>query len=656
MLQRGFTSVILILVGFLILSGVIVGGVYYIKNDPDLFNQIIGLKIQSQTLQINKNIGNPLKLSIINSINKGHLQDHNYGTLITDSSQSYTSDINHQNNQPVSIGYNYQEDINRSNKYTYQTTQDGKYLLRSTAQTIEISSASQIEVFTKIFEVTDTRIDGFLVSEDGSKLVVFYDQSGKKIAIQDLTNPQNRIIVTPERESDSYTIFGYDTKQSRIYWARSKGPMTHYTEIVSIDKNGKIIKTQNVNDYSFITEYDSDFKYAYYDGYVSGHDDKSSIVQLNLQTGQKKALVKLNKDDSPVHIKLSPLGNTLVFFNNLVLSGGNKLYIVNILTDAIKTIDIPAGFFPAMTNYISPDGKYLLLSNGGSCHNGFCAKDISHVVLYSIDDDKFYTYHQPVGVKGSFEDDSNSTKYHNIETMATFGWLGMPTTEEQPAIILPQFNLQAALATPTLNPIASGDYPLMQIDLSKSKEFFYPTNYPDEILNASSANLIGMKCAPQVFCQPPYDYCWRYDEKNYVTNKVIENDPQFIKSVKQAAQSIGGKLTSDELASVTSCQTQDGDRVLFYQSLGNADPTIRVGNGKDYLGFTPINGEFKKIDISEPPSKAHTCFGPIMFTKTLDFYLTCNTAEEGPSLHKVNLQASTDQILLTCNRTTNVCK
>lgn len=574
-------------------------------------------------------------LAVLYSINKGRLQDHNYDTLVAESSETYISDINRQNSQPVSIGYNYIDIVGKANTFKYQTTEDGKYLIRSSNEKIEISPAGNPTEFTTLFTPTNTKqFSYFIISQDNTKLIV---EDGGRIAIVELTNPSNIIYVLPPESGP--TLIGYDVSRNQLYL---------HPYILTIDDKGNILNSKEIKEYDFITEFTKDFQYAFFEDYDL--DYKNSIVKYNLQTGEKTTLV--DSPGSPVHLKLSPTEDKLFFIDNTV-THVNYLYIVDLVSNKTDRIAINAGIVPSINNYISPDGKYLQLYNSLSCASGTCADDIDHILLLDVEQKKFFVLHQPLGVKEAFQDDYNAI--HSIETMDFLGWLVKETYDKPTSITLPLFDLQAALATPTPNPVSSGDYPLMQIDLSKSKEFTIASKYPDEILNANPANLVGMKCSPRLSCDPPYDSCWYFDRTTLTADKITETTPQLISLVKEAAQSINSTKPADQLANVVYCQTEAADAILAYQALGSADRSIGVANGTDYVGFAAANGTFKKVATIETQSDAHGCDSPIMLTKEFNFYLTCN-AFEGPSIQKIDLKNVTQQKLFSCSRDTYACQ
>lgn len=247
--QKGFTLVAFVLIVFVI-AGLIIGGAFFIKkNYPN------PLQKESQTLPFNSNKAQSLNLSLLFSITKGRLQDHNYDTYTVTSAQTYKSDIILKDKSPVNIGFT----AGKGSQYQYQTSETGKYLIRSTSKNVEIAPTTNHETFTRIFDIPDGKITWLIFSKDESKIVIQYDQPGPKMTIISVTNPQDKVIVVPQRTNYTYFIFGFDSQKNQLYWNRDEGPMMHYTELVSLDSNSKITNIKDIKDFSFITKFDSDF-------------------------------------------------------------------------------------------------------------------------------------------------------------------------------------------------------------------------------------------------------------------------------------------------------------------------------------------------------------------------------------------------------------
>ncbi len=592
----------------------------------------------------------PIKLSLIYSLDKAHLQDHDYDTLINDSTQTYISDLSRQNTKTISIGYDYKNNID-TNTSLFQTTPNGKYIIRTLYGKIEISSVDN----PTNFQTISPQGDNYFISQDSTKMIT---KDEAEIHIIDLSDPHNIINVSPPNPEDINPIIGYDTNKHRLYIHRSSYFKYDYIDILTIDNQGNILNSKEENDYNFITEFSSDFHYAFFEDIGTQADGYPEyIYKEDLNTGRKTILATLPKGDSPVDIKLSPTQDTLSFFNNAPISGSNdwnnKLYIVNLKTNYVRIVNVPAGFTPEVKNYISPDGKYFLLYNSSTCRNDTCTTNNEQKVIYSIANNKFYLYYQPVGINEANQDEGSKTSYHNIETMTIFGWLAAPSGSKT-SVSLPEFDLSPELATPTPNPLVTSSYPLMQIDLSKNKYYYSPYQYPDEILNAKPENLIGMKCSPRFACDPPYDSCWEFDPNNFgqtVTNK----DPQFIKVVKEAAASIDVKQSSDSLENITICQTRSGNTIVEYQTLGNSDPKIGLADGLDYVGYAPLNENLKRVATINSQADEHACDEPIMLTNNLDFYLNCQE-DQKEIMYKINLNNAGLQPVISCDRDANVCQ
>ncbi len=628
-------KIVLILGIFLTLILLGIGGYFFVANrNQNSSLQQISVKTQN------------LNLAILFSITKGRLQDHNYDTYAVVSSQTYKSDLVLNNKTPVNIGYKPSKSASE-NELMYQSTENGKYLLRSTRNMIEIAPSNQIESFTKIFELPNGTgtINSFLISQDESKIVILYEQAGKKIVIQDLMNPQIRITVVPQKGSDSYTIFGYDSKQNKLYWQRSEGPMTHYTEVVSIGSNGNISNVKSLNDYSFITEFDSNFQYAYYEGYGSEKEGyKRSIIQHNLQTDQKTKLAEFPSDISIVDLKLSPIENKLFFIDNAATKNRNTLYVIDILTKKVETFPVDSGLNPNKSNYVSPDGRYLLFQNTLSCRNDDCNTDHDgEEILFDIEKKQFYRLYTSIGVKEAFKDDSNS--YHDIENLNFIGWLATPGVTSVQLDSLAKVTFSEPTPTPT--PLA---YPLQQFDIQKKKIFFFSYKYPDEVMNIDTKNLVGMKCTPRLTFESPYDSGYHYNLQSISGGKIAETSPTIIQLVKEALKTIDLSKDTDTFINATYCQTATNDTILEYQSAGNSKLSNSgdVANGTDYVGYKPSGEAFKKVaTIVLEDRTAHTCSDPMMLTSDYKFYLTCN-AFEGPSIYKIDLKNATQQRIYNC--------
>lgn len=414
MTQKGFALIAFILVIFVV-AGLIIGGAFFIKkNYPSL------LQKASQTLPSNKALN--LNLSLLFSITKGRLQDHNYDTYTVTSAQTYKSDIILKDKSPANIGYT----GGKNSYYQYQTSASGKYLIRSTNNRVEIASTTDPATFTKIFDLPDGKVSWFLFSKDESKIVIQYDQAGPKIAIQSFTNPKDKVVVVPQRTSDTYFVFGYDNQQNQLYWQRSEGPMIHYTELVSLESNGKITQVKDIKDFSFITEFDSNFQYAYYEGYGSRSEGyKRSVIQQDLKTGKKNNLAEFPNDTSIVNMKLSPTEDKLFFIDNAATKATNTLYMINLQTKKLESFLVNPGLNPEKTNYVSPDGKYLIFQITISCSNDDCnSEHEGEAILFDVEKRQFYKLYTPVGIKESVQDDSNN--YHDIENFGFIGWLAIP--------------------------------------------------------------------------------------------------------------------------------------------------------------------------------------------------------------------------------------
>ncbi|MDO8452283.1 MAG: hypothetical protein Q7S79_00875 [bacterium] len=413
MQQRGFAPV-LVLFGVLAL-GLIIGGAMFLSKYE------IGFR-NTPAEELSKNEAKNIDLSLLFSINKASLQDHNYDTYTPLANQTYKSNIVLEEKTPVNVGYTNE----RESKYKYETSESGKYLLRFTSNSIEIASAPNPESFTNIFSLQEGKITNFLFSKDESKIVILYYEPSPKISIQSTTNPEDRILVTPRRAEDSYSIFGYDTKRKQLYWNRSEGPMSHYAERVFLDDSGNITQIKSINDFSFITEFNSSYEYAYYESSGSKAEGYTNqIIQQNLKTGKKDKLAEFPNEAGVVDMKLSPTGDKLFFIDNRGTKATNTFYMINLQTKKMESFPINAGFNPAKKNYISPDGKYLIFQINISCRNNDCnTKHEGERILFDVGKRQFYKLYTSIGVIESALDDSNN--YHEIETFDFLGWLSVP--------------------------------------------------------------------------------------------------------------------------------------------------------------------------------------------------------------------------------------
>lgn len=189
-------------------------------------------------------------------------------------------------------------------------------------------------------------------------------------------------------------------------------------------------------------------------------------------------------------------------------------------------------------------------------------------------------------------------------------------------------------------PLSSEGFKKRQFDINK--KFFKSKNYPDEVINISEENLVGMKCTPRIF---------KSVGPSAIAELTEEKKEKLLALIKEADKTID-KLdrfgNPAEIYEVTYCQTEDGRQILRYKiSSGGGG-----GGGADYIGLVNPDNTIKRVaKIADNHFAYFGCYNPLQLTKDNILYYNC-WGGDGPSgvasIYKISLNDSSVKRLIDC--------
>ena len=408
--EKGFISPILLFIS-IVLIGIALGALFISRNYEFVFKK--DKAVQPNTTRIVNNID----ISLLFSLNKALVQDNNYDTYTPTTTQTYRSDTGLVNKASINIGY-----INEKEpKHKFYTSRSGKFLIRASDNSVQVAGEKNIESFSELINLPTGKILHTTFSGNEDRLVVTVEDSGVKIYIISINDKNQKMIITPPRPQDRHDVFGYDSVRNQVYWNRSEGPMTHYTEKVTIDELGNIKKIDRIKDFDFLTEFDSNFDYAYYRDYGSKDENYDwKLVRQSLKTNKKEALAQFPNETGIVHLKLSPTEDKLFFIDNFTSRKNDILYMFDLNTLQKESFLLVQSTYPEVKDYVSPDGRYLIFNTGISCPEGVCNdEEPGKVRLFDIEKKQLSIIYDSSKVPTQF----GTTIVDEMESFRFLGWL-----------------------------------------------------------------------------------------------------------------------------------------------------------------------------------------------------------------------------------------
>lgn len=395
------------------------------NNYPNLFNSTTLINnsnpngSESSTFEITP-LPEPTNISLFYAINRRESSNSPI------KSQTFVASIDNNSKQEVNVGYGYDAVDYTKQKYRFFTTKSGRYLVRDTQNSIEIASSSNITAFKTLVNCS-CDIGSYVFSADETKLTYEVKQNGSNgynLFITDLNGNKTEVKI-PKPFEGAPQMIAFDSVNMKIAFGAGGWNSPAQPQIITIDANGNIIKTEMSEKWDFLDLFTNDFKYVYIQTYSWVYESGKSgriIERYDLDTGQTDKILEIPENGGLTNFMLSPKGDKLTF---LFESSQKKyIYIINLADNKVAKKEIDPSLAIICCNETwSPDGNYIYL--GGYIHcslNGECTEETEgNGYLYDLQTQEVNLYYKASGFdKKSKKNPSNSPTRESIEFI---GWL-----------------------------------------------------------------------------------------------------------------------------------------------------------------------------------------------------------------------------------------